>query len=165
MRRIIVLALVSLVVINAAPLSEEDKSSKHGAAATDLSRKLDRSGVKTMLEKYGAKYDQALMSKMMQRGRKLPKETKTAFTHEKMGKRDILAKYEDKLAHMKTKSMPNKSAMKEKFMSLKKMQHETAPAATKLKTLDDVKNFKLTKSFKVLRSVQLPEKFQKKLSL
>lgn len=160
MRGIIVLALVSLAVINAAPLTEDE--SKRGAAGLDLSRKFDPT--KTMLEKYGAKYDRTLMGKMMHRGKKLPTEARAAFVHEKTAKRDVPQKLEDKFARMQPRAMLDKSVMKEKFMSFKK-QHETAPTAAKLKTLDDVKNFKLSKSYRDPKSVQLPEKFQRKIPL
>lgn len=160
MKSIIVLALVSLVVIISAEQSTEEKSQRKA----DLLRKFNPRTASSLLERYGGKYDRELMTKLVQRrGEKLPAGVKAALAAELMKEPETLSKFEDKFSRMKAKSMLNKSDLKQKFMSLKK-QHKDA-AATKAETLDDVKSSRLTKTFKVPESIQLPEKFQRKLPL
>jgi hypothetical protein len=156
MRSIIVLALVALVVISAAPLAEEKSELK-----ADLLRKFNSRTAKGLLERYGGKYDREMMKKMMQRGGgKLSERMNAALAAESMSESEVATDFEDKYSRMKAKSMLNKSDIKAKFMSLKKQYEGDA----KVKTLDDVKSSRLAKSFKVPESIQLPEKFQKKFS-
>jgi len=165
MRHIIVLALFSFVVVCAAVAPQKSKQEATfealNAALADKHDARKVKAAKAFLERHkmaGGKVDKAEFLKFAKREAKVPQDIKDDGPRRSALRKEVLEKMESRMAQMK-----EKRDMREKFVKPEHTADKVMPG--KLRTIEDAKQYVMSKAIRTPAGFQLPEKFQKKMNL
>jgi hypothetical protein len=158
MRHIIVLALVSLVVVNAVPTKRDEQTKVN--ARDFMSHKIDPSAIKSLMaqmkkhsKETGGKIDKAMLRQMLTNEMRMPRRRRATADDEK-----VIKKVEEKISHQKERSKLSKNFNKYEYLN----SPRSFSASSKLRNLEEIKDLKMSR---VPKHIQLPEKFQNKMKL